>query len=143
MRLRLHVFRILKCSPGREAAAAAHRFTGAAPANCRIRGPEIPQSQDSGLLWRFQSPTPTVLVFHIPKFHLQGEASVYRRENLFLKALIVLAIIGAISVKGDEAIVSDLWQFRHAPPVVYSQSQSLAPLGSAPLDKWMQVVAVC
>lgn len=48
MRLRLHIFfRILKCSPGREAAAEAPSFTGATPANCRIQRPEVPPSKRS------------------------------------------------------------------------------------------------
>lgn len=46
-------------------------------------------------------PNPQCPCFPPLKFHLQGQASVYRRENLFLKALIVLAIIGAISVKRE------------------------------------------
>jgi hypothetical protein len=52
--------------------------------------------KDPGLLWKAPSLAPIVPVFLLPKFHLQGKCSVYRRENLFLKALIVLAIIGAI-----------------------------------------------
>lgn len=98
MRLRLHIFfRILKCSPGREAVAAAQRLTGATPANRAGFGDQsFHRAKDSRLLWKFHSPTPTVFVFLTPKFHLQGKSSVYRRENLFLKALIVLAIIGAI-----------------------------------------------
>lgn len=35
-----------------------------------------------------------------------------------MKALIVLAIIGAISVKRDKAVVSDPQQFGHQTPVV-------------------------
>ena len=101
MRLRLHIiFRILKYSPGGEAVAAAHRFTDVTPENCAGLGDQsFHRAKDSGLLWKFHSPAPTVLIFLTPKFHLQGKSSVYRRENLFLKALIVLAIMGAISVK--------------------------------------------
>lgn len=80
--------------------AAAHGLTGATPANCAgLRDRSFHEAKDSGLLCKFHSPAPTVLIFITPKFHLQGKSSVYRRENLFLKALIVLAIIGAISVK--------------------------------------------
>lgn len=88
---------------------ARHRVTDATPADCAGLGDQRCHKAGSGLLWKFHSPTPTVLVFLTPKFHLQGKSSVYRRENLFLKALIVLAIMGAISVERE---IRPLFQIR-------------------------------
>lgn len=78
--------------------------------------------------------------FLTPKLHLQGKSSVYRRENLFLKALIVFAIIGAISVKRE---MRPLFQI-HSSLDIYHQGYTIKPkvLASAPPLKWMQVVAV-
>lgn len=117
-----------------EAVAVALGVPGAP---CKLQDSEtkLPQSKRFGSPWKFHSPTPTVLVFLTPKFHLQGKSSAYRRENLFLKALIVLAIMGAISVEREIRPLFRMWQLRPSPPVVYNQSRSPALLGSAPPER--------
>ena len=100
--MRLHIFfRTWKCSPGREA-AAADTGTGTTPADCAGLGDQKPpRSERSWSPLEVPFPNPHCPRIPLRKFHFQGKSSVYRRENLFLKALIVLAIIGAISVKRE------------------------------------------
>ena len=98
--MRFLIFRILKCSLGREAGAWC---AGLQVQHLKTIGVRVQKFLQSKSCW-----SPLKVAFHNPhcpcishpEFHLQGKASVYRRENLFLKSLIVLAIMGAIFFTG-------------------------------------------
>lgn len=65
-----------------------------------VRVQKFPQSKT---FWSpLEVPFPNTHCPCIPplEFQLQGKASIYRRENLFLKSLIVLAIMGVIFFAG-------------------------------------------
>lgn len=102
-----------------------HRLTGATPADrAGLEDQKVASKQR--ILVSFGSSIPQP---HCPgtpphKFHLQGESSVYRRENLFLKALIVLAIIGAISARRE---IRQLFQIM----AVYTRTVSADNQGQA------------
>lgn len=87
------VFRNLKCATNKQGAGLRH--TGGHLELCRSRGQKCPKAKDLGLLWTSSSPVPTVPVLLLPDSTSKA-SPVYRRENLFLNALMVLAIIGAI-----------------------------------------------
>lgn len=98
--MRFLIFRILKCSLGREAGAWC---AGLQVQHLKTIGVWVQKFLQSKSCW-----SPLKVAFHNPRcpcishpeFHLQGKASIYRRENLFLKSLIVLAIMGAIFFTG-------------------------------------------
>lgn len=62
---------------------------------CRRQKPKFHKAKEMGLLWTSSSSAPTVPVSLLPDSTSKASPA-YRRENLFLNALIVLAIIGAI-----------------------------------------------
>lgn len=145
MRLRLHIFfRILKCSPGREAAAEAPSFTGATPANCRIQRPEVPPSKRSWSPLEVPFPNPHCPCIPHPQILSPRQVLSLSSGESVLESFNRLSHHwGNFCEKRNRAVVSDLWQFRNTPLVVYSKPRSCHTLGSAPPDKWIEAAVVC
>lgn len=88
-----------------------------------VQGSETKASTEQKIWAAFGSsiPQPPLSLSSSPQIPSPGKSSVYRRENLFLKALIVLAIIGAISVKREIRL---LFQIRSSSDI---QNSALQP----------------
>lgn len=98
--MRLLIFRILKCSLGREAGAWCAVLQKQHLKTIGVRVQKFLQSRSCCSPQKVPFHNPHCPCISPPEFHLQGKASIYRWENLFLKSLIVLAIIGAIFFTG-------------------------------------------
>ena len=77
-------------------------FTGAMLESYRNQSPKFLQNKRfwSPLEVPFPNPPAPQPCIPSPEFYVHGRASIHRRENLFLKSLVVLAIIGVIFFAG-------------------------------------------
>lgn len=114
VRLRLHIFRVLKYPPGREAVAAAHGFTDLTPADCAgFRDQSVHGAEDLGRLWKFHSPAPTVLVLLTPNSISRQVLSLSSGESVLESFNCLSHHRGNFCEKRNKAVVSDPQQFRH------------------------------
>lgn len=124
VRLRLHIFRVLKCSQaGGSGAAHAHRCDTCGL--CRTRRPTLPQSRRLGSPLEVPFPNPHCPCLAHPQIPSPRQVLSLSSGESVLESFNCLSHHGGnFCGKKNKAIVSDPWQFRHTMPAVYNPPES-------------------